>query len=125
MGFCFCLLAQANMKKKPEEEDTLDASVLSAVSKLDYVGDAERASYSESISARIRSEPYLASLCRHQPDYLHCAAAALASFGTEDKSAVVLGSRTQVMGGICNTGTRLVLYFTARKSALEFKIASP
>ena len=86
------------MKKKPEEEDTLDASVLSAVSKLDYVGDAERASYSESISARIRSEPYLASLCRHQADYLHCAAAALASFGTEDRSAVVLGSRTQVSG---------------------------
>ncbi len=72
----------------------MDADVLSAVSKLEYLGEEERSSYSSAISARIRSESYLHSLCAHLPEYLHCAVAVFASFGTGEQ--VVLGSRTQV-----------------------------
>ncbi len=87
------------MKKKPEEPDTLDSDVGALVYKLDYLSEAERTPYVSAIADKIRSEPYLRSLCAHNPDYLHCAVSALASFGTDHQAAsqVVLGSRTQVI----------------------------
>jgi len=86
---------QSYLKKKPDEPDTLDDDLLSALASVESVSEGDRPHKLSALSARVRGDRFLHSLCVNEraPEYLRCAVHVLIGFDAN----VHLGSRTQLM----------------------------